>query len=103
MRNIFKTGSFGNRGTRAIVRGMARSGVKNYRKESLKNKVEPTQKVKRVDDVLDDSKLIAYTGIGISLLSFPTCSMSVEAGFLQFLSGIFVFFLAAVHEFIKHK
>ena len=32
MRNTFKTGCFGNRGLKGIIRGMGRNGVKHYRR-----------------------------------------------------------------------
>ena len=99
MRNIFKTGCFHSSGNN-IIKGMARAGVRNYRVKD-KNIVKKSHPIP--PQIHPTSMSIAQTGIVISLLSFPTCSYSVNIGFLQFLTGIIVFFLAAYHEFIKKK
>ena len=99
MRNIFKTGCFGKRGFNGIVRGMGRAGVKNYRKNS-KNIVSKSPNPPKI---LPGSMAIAITGILVSILSFPAIAISPNYAICQFFTGIFIFFLAAYHEFIKTR
>ena len=94
MRNIFKTGCFhsGNN----IIRGMGRAAVKNH---SIKDDKLPGP----VPKILPGSMAIAITGILVSILSFPAIAISPNYAICQFFGGIFIFFLAAYHEFVKTR
>jgi len=65
MRNIFKTGCFGNRGSKAITRGMGRNGVKKYSRETKNN----TTIAKKSPDTLPAPKAMGALGLFLVLLS----------------------------------
>lgn len=87
-RNVFKTGCFGRRGMRAIVNGMARSGVKTYQRAHRK-----------VDNVKNDPEVsfAEIFAMVLILLSIPSCgAFGILPGSLIFVAGCWIIIARAI-------